>query len=452
MIFLYEKKVLVLGLARSGMAAVKLLVNLGAEVTVSESKALDSIKELPELEKMGVRVVNQTGEVFEEDFFLAVKNPGINGNLWFVRRLRERGIPVITEIELGFMVSMRQHYVAITGSNGKTTTATLTYEIIKAQHPDKTLLCGNIGIAFCEMVLKYDLINNDGYYIVLEVSNFQLLDIVRFRPETAVIINLAADHLDFMGTEDAYYRSKLRIYENMKKGDLFLYNIDDELINAYTRQVPVNSDIMTYSLRDSSADLFADREWVYLKGEKLFPLSLVKVVGRHNVQNVLVGIGAALKCGVSKENIEKAVGEFRGVEHRIEFVREVRGVRYYNDSKGTNVDATVTALKAFTSPVILLAGGHEKGLKLTPLKPLMVGVKCLIGYGECGERICRSLGHYTNSCFLANDLAGAMNTAVALAERGDVVLLSPTTSSYDQYSCFEERGEHFKSLVNAIGE
>ena len=146
------KRVLVLGLARSGMAAVKLLHKLGAVVTVSEQKAPSDIKELPELEKMGVRVVNQDKEIFEEDYFLAVKNPGINGKLWFVKRLRERGISVITEIELAFMVSAPQHYIAITGSNGKTTTSTLVYEIIKEQYPDKTLLCGNIGIALCEMV------------------------------------------------------------------------------------------------------------------------------------------------------------------------------------------------------------------------------------------------------------------------------------------------------------
>ena len=444
----FGKRVLVLGLARSGMAAVKLLHKLGAIVTVSESKALSDIKELPVLQEMGVRVVNQTEEVFEEDFFLAVKNPGINGKLWFVKRLRERGISVITEIELAFMVSAPQHYVAITGSNGKTTTSTLAYEIIKAQHPDKTLLCGNIGIALCEMVLEYDLINNEGFYIVLEISNFQLLDIVDFCPETAVIINLAADHLDFMGTEDAYYRSKLRVYENMKQGDLFLYNMDDELIRTYTKEVPVGCDIITYSLEDSSADLYADEKAVYFKGKELFPVTDIKVVGRHNVQNVLVGVGAALKCGVSEENIRNAVASFNGVEHRIEFVREMDGIRFYNDSKGTNVDATVTALKAFCAPVILLAGGHEKGLDLSPLKPLLSGVKSVISFGECGERIYRELSGEKG--ILTENLAEALSEAMNMAESGDVVLLSPTTSSYDQYTCFEQRGEHFKSLVNSL--
>ena len=442
------KKVLVLGLARSGMAAVKLLTRLGAEVTVSESRALSDIKELSELQAMGVRVVNQTEDIFEEDYFLAVKNPGINGRLWFVKRLRERGISVITEIELAFMVSAPQHYVAITGSNGKTTTATLTYEIIRSQHPDKTLLCGNIGIALCEMVLQYDLINNSGYYIVLEISNFQLLDIVDFRPETAVIINLAADHLDFMGTEDAYYRSKLRVYENMKGEDLFLYNLDDELISSYTKEVPVGCDVCTYSLVDSSADLYADESAVYFKGKELFPVSDIRVVGRHNVQNVLVGVGSAIKCGVSPENIRSAIAAFRGVEHRIEFVREKDGIRYYNDSKGTNVDATVTALKAFSAPVILLAGGHEKGLDLSPLKPLLSGVKKVISYGECGERIHRELAD--SQGILTDNLENAVKEAVKIAASGDVVLLSPTTSSYDQYTCFEQRGEHFKALVNSL--
>lgn len=444
----FGKKVLVLGLARSGMAAVKLLHKLGAVITVSEAKALSDIKELPELEKMGVRVVNQDKEIFEEDYFLAVKNPGINGNLWFVKRLRERGISVITEIELAFMVSASQHYVAITGSNGKTTTSTLAYEIIKAQYPDKTLLCGNIGVALCEMVLQYDLIHNEGYYIVLEISNFQLVDIVDFCPETAVIINLAADHLDFMGTEDAYFRSKLRVYENMKKGDLFLFNMDDELIGSYTKEVPVNCDVMTYSLEDSTADLYADREYVYLKGERFFPVSDIKVVGRHNVQNVLVGVASALKCGVSKENIVNAVGSFTGVEHRIEFVREKNGIRFYNDSKGTNVDATVTALKAFDCPVILLAGGHEKGLDLSPLKPFLKGVKLLVAYGECGGRIHKELSDCEG--VLTDNLSLALEEAMKKALPGDVVLLSPTTSSYDQYSCFEERGEHFKSLVKSL--
>lgn len=443
------KKVLVLGLARSGTAAVKLLLKLGADITVSESKPLDGIKELDWLKENGVRVVNQEKEVFEEDYFTVIKNPGINGSLWFVKRLRERNIPVITEIELAFDVCAPQHYIAVTGSNGKTTTSTLLYEIISKVHPDKTHLSGNIGVALCETAVENDLLNDPGHYIVLEISNFQLLDIDKFRPEIAVIMNLSADHLDFMGSEDAYYRSKCRVYENMRNSDIFLKNIDDKLVGEYTKNIPVHCKQVTYSLENDTADYYADDKFVYGFGKKLFPLDIIKVVGRHNVQNVLVASAAAMAAGLTADEVSKGVGEFKGVEHRIEFVRELNGVKYYNDSKGTNVDATRIALKAFDAPVILLAGGHEKGLSFEPLKEYMNGVKKLVAYGECGRRMYDEL---KDSCDaeLTDNLEHALKIAVKCAEKGDIVLLSPTTSSYDQYTCFEERGEHFKKLVNRI--
>ena len=443
------KKVLVLGLARSGVAAIKLLLKLGADITVSESKPIDQIKELGWLRENGVRVVNQEPEIFEEEFDLAVKNPGINGKLWFVKRLRERGIPVITEIELAFNVCAPQHYIAVTGSNGKTTTSTLLYEIISKARPGITHLSGNIGVALCETAVENDLLNDPGHYIVLEISNFQLLDIDKFRPQIAVIMNLSADHLDFMGSEDAYYRSKCRVYENMRDDDIFLKNIDDPLVAQYTEKLPVHCREITYSLENSGADYYADDKYVYAFEKKLFPLDIIKVVGRHNVQNVLVACAAAAGAGLTPEQIAAGVSDFKGVEHRIEFVREVNGVKYYNDSKGTNVDATRIALKAFTAPVILLAGGHEKGLSFEPLTEYMKGVKKLIAYGECGERMYKELSPYCDAV-LTDNLPHAVEEAQKCVRPGDVVLLSPTTSSYDQYTCFEERGEHFKSLVNAL--
>ena len=443
------KRVLVLGLARSGLAAVKLLLKLGSEVTVSESKPLDEIKELDFLISSGVRVVNQDKEIFEEDYYEVIKNPGINGRLWFVQRLRERGIPVITEIELAFKTAAPQHYIAVTGSNGKTTTASLLYEIVCGCYPEKTHLCGNIGVALCDTVLENNLLENPGHYIVLEVSNFQLLDIKTFRPQVAVIINLAADHLDFMGSEDAYYRSKTRVYENMCGDDVFFKNIDDALVEKYTSLVPVNCRQISYSLENSTADYYADDKNIYAFGKKLLGLDEIKVVGRHNVQNVLVASAAAAAMGVPASQIALAVSQFRGVEHRIEFVRELHGVKYYNDSKGTNVDATRIALKAFTSPVILLAGGYEKGLSFEPLREYLGGVKKIIAYGACGKRLMDELAGEKG--VLTKNLSEALNKAYEIACPGDIVLLSPTTSSFDQYSCFEERGEHFKALVNALG-
>ena len=444
-----DKKVLVLGLARSGIAAVKLLTRLGAVVTVSEAKPLNEIKELTWLKELGVKVVNQEKEVFEESYDLAVKNPGINGKLWFVQRLRERNIPVITEIELAFSVCAPQHFIAITGSNGKTTTTTLLYEILNYAHPGKTHLSGNIGIALCETVLENNLLTESGHYIVLEISNFQLLDIVNFRPEISVIINLAPDHLDFMGSEDAYYRSKCRVYENMRDNDIFLKNIDDALVNEYTEKIPVNCKTVTYSLENGNADYYADYDYIYSRGKKLFPISTIKVVGRHNVQNVLVSVCAAEALGLTAQQIEEAVSSFRGVEHRVEFVREINGIKYYNDSKGTNVDATRIALKSFNAPVILLAGGFEKGLSFEPLKEYMKGIKKLIAYGACGERLYNELD-IDGKGVLTDTLDNALKIANENAESGDIVLLSPTTSSFDQFSCFEERGDYFKKLVNEL--
>ncbi|MBQ7638088.1 MAG: UDP-N-acetylmuramoyl-L-alanine--D-glutamate ligase [Clostridia bacterium] len=441
------KKVLIIGLARSGLAAVKLLLKLGAEITVSESKPESEIKEAAFLKENGVRLVGQTPDIFEEDYELAVKNPGINGNLPFIRRLRERGVPVITEIELAYRVSAKQFYIAVTGTNGKTTTSTLIYEILKKAFPGKAHVTGNIGTALCETVLQNDLINESGHYIVLEISNFQLVDIVDFRPDVSVILNLAPDHIDFMGSEDAYYRSKCRVYENADESCVFLKNVDDAILEEYVKSIPVKAKTVTFSTQ-KSADIWADDKNVYAFGKTLFGLDIIKIVGRHNVQNVIASVGAALAAGVPENVIADSVAGFSGVEHRIEFVRELDGVRYYNDSKGTNVDATVTALKAFNRPVVLLAGGFEKGLSFEPLKPFLKGVKQVIGFGACGERLIRELTD--NRGILVDDLSEALTEAKELTSPGDVVLLSPTTSSFDQYSCFEERGEHFKKLVEAL--
>jgi len=442
-----NKKVLVMGLARSGLAAIDLLLKLGADVTVSEGKPLDQVKEREELGAKGVKLISQSEVSAEDGYSLVIKNPGINGKQEFVQQFVRKGIPVTTEIELAFDVCPDQHYIAVTGTNGKTTTCTLLYEVMEKAFPGRAYLSGNIGTALCRTIIDNNLMDTPGCYIVLEISNFQLLDIIRFRPEVSVIINLAPDHLDFMGSEDAYYRSKARVYENQKEGDIFLKNLDDALVDEYNGICPVNCRTVTYSLVNPSADYFADEEFVYACGEKLFPVSSIKVVGRHNVQNVLVAVSAARSLGAADEDIIAAVSSFKGVEHRIEYVRELDGVKYYNDSKGTNVDATVIALRAFSCHVFLLAGGHEKGLPLEPLKALLGNVT-IVAYGECGPRIYKELAD--ESGVLVENLQQAVDFAHSKAEAGDVVLLSPTTSSYDQYTCFEERGEHFKSLVNAL--
>ncbi len=442
------KKVLVIGLARSGLAAIKVLHRLGAEITLSETKTRDQLPEAEELEALGVTIRDQSMPVFEEKYDLAVKNPGVPYRAPTIMKLKENGVPVITEIELAYRVSKPQHFLAITGSNGKTTTSTLLYEILHKAFGEKAHLCGNIGIALCEMVMDYNLFENEGHYFALEVSNFQLVDIDKFRPEVATIINLSPDHIDFMGGLDNYYKSKTEIYRNMRDGDEFILNTDDKTLLEYVSRYPVKCPVNSFSLDRDDTDSFIRDGFIYIRGEKVMPLSAINLVGKHNIQNVMVAVAAAKAVGISNDIITQAVSEFKGVEHRIEFVREINGVRYYNDSKGTNTDATVTAVKSFDRGVILLVGGFEKGLPMDELRANLGSVKQVIGYGACGARLISELA--PDDGILVNTLNEAVSRAYEIAQSGDTVLLSPTTSSFDQYSCFEERGDHFKELVNAL--
>ncbi len=444
------KKVLVLGLARSGMAAVKLLLKTGAVITVSESKKREDIAELDFLTENGVEVTDQGEEVFERDFDLVIKNPGIPYRKWFVVRLEERGIPVITEIELAFRLAKKQHYAAITGTNGKTTTTTLVWEVLNEAYPGKAHLAGNIGIPLCEVVLENNLLEEEGHYIALEMSNFQLLHIDTFRPEFAVIINMTPDHLDYMGSLEAYYESKTRIYMNMAEGDTFLLNEDDPIVKEYTARHPFKPGcrVETFSLNLKNTDCFEKEGAVYCEGEKIVEASELKIVGRHNLQNAMVAVCAARAMGVDKDTIRKVITRFEGVEHRIEFVRELGGVKYYNDSKGTNTDATIIAVRSFEKNVILLVGGFEKGLDMAELKKNLQSVKQVIGYGACGERLAKEL--FGEKGIVVTTLDEALAEAVKIAENGDTVLLSPSTSSFDQFKNFEERGEYFKKIVNEL--
>jgi UDP-N-acetylmuramoylalanine--D-glutamate ligase len=444
-----NKKILIIGMARSGVAAAKLANKLGATVTVTEKKNIEEIKETEELRNLGVNVCQQSDEIFADDFDLVIKNPGINGKLPFITQFKERNIPVITEIEFAYSVMKKQNIIAVTGSNGKTTSCTLLYEIVKAAHPANTVLCGNIGKALCDTVLENDLLNNDGYNIILEISNFQLVDIINFKPDFATILNLSADHLDFHKDEDEYFSSKCRIYENMKKDDNFFLNIDDATLLNYIEKYTIKANVSTFST-EKTADIYADSDNIYASGEHLMPIKDIKIVGRHNVQNILACISVAIKMGIDKNIIVDVVKNFGGVEHRIEFVRELDGVKYYNDSKATNIDAVITSIKAFDKPIILLVGGFEKNLSFEPMLPYYKKLKKVICFGACGKRL---FDEFTNGGgILVNTLDEALNEARKIAVDGDVILLSPTTSSYDQYSCFEERGEHFKKLVNGYGQ
>lgn len=442
------KKVLVVGLARSGMAAIKVLHKLGADIILSERKPAEELKELATLKELGVTIVDQSMEVFDQHYDLCVKNPGVPYRSPFMEALAQHGVSVITEIELAFQVAKPQHYIAITGTNGKTTTTTLVYEILNAAFPGKAHLCGNIGIPLCEIVMEEGLMEESDHYIALEISNYQLVNIDRFRPDVATIINLTPDHVDFMGSLEAYYKSKTEVYRNMKPEDTFILNADDPVLAEYVEKYPVPATVKSFSLDNTDTDNYVKDGQLFVGDEPVLPLTSIRLPGKHNLQNVMIAVSVAKVLGISNETIQEVVEGFTGVEHRIEFVRELDGVRYYNDSKGTNTDATVTALKAFDKGVILLLGGFEKGLPMDDVKAHLGCVKKVIGFGACGPRlVADTVG---DDGIVVTTLDEAVAEAVKIAEPGDTVLLSPTTSSFDQYTCFEERGDHFKKLVNAL--
>ncbi len=447
---LKNKNVLVLGLAKSGKAAIRLLEKLEANIVLNESKPLEEIENYQGYLDRGIEIVSggHPGELFERDFDFVVKNPGINYHKDFVLRLKERGIPVYCEIELGYMFAKKQHYYAITGTNGKTTTVSLLDHILKGQYQD-VYLAGNVGTPFCDIVVDHDLMERENCHVVLEMSNFQLLDIATFKPEGATIINLTPDHLDYMASLDEYYASKLNIYMNQDENDFFILNTDDEILAQYFQNRPCQGEVVTMSL-EAQQDIKIQDGMISIYDQPVISLDKITLVGRHNLQNIMIATGFAYKAGVSIATIAKQIESFKGVEHRIEFVREFEGVKYYNDSKGTNTDATITAIKAFDRPIILMIGGFEKNLDLSGMASLNDQIKTLITFGATKQRFADDMNH--PDTHICEGLESAILKAYELSKEGDIVLLSPSTSSYDEFKSYIKRGEYFKKIVNQLGE
>ena len=279
------------------------------------------------------------------------------------------------------------------------------------------------------------------------MSNFQLIDIEEFKPEVASVLNLTPDHLDYMDSLDEYYASKMRIYMNQDANDLFINNSDDETLQSYLAKYPVPSRIETFSVK-GHADVELKGNAIYYKGQKVIDRDEIKIVGLHNVANMMVAIASCAAVGVSLDSIHDTLAAFKGVEHRIEFVRELDGVRYYNDSKGTNTDAAVIAIKAFEKPVILLMGGHEKNLDLKDVREQNPLIKTLICFGETKERFSKDMAH--PHTIVVDHMKDAILKAKEIAKEGDVVLLSPSTSSFDEFHSYVERGNVFKDIVNKL--
>ena len=447
--WLRGRTVSVVGLARSGVAACRLLRRLGAVVLASDAKPRAALgKDALALEGEGV--VLSTGGHPTEAFRgagLVVVSPGVPKDLPVLGNLRGAGVSVIGELELAWR-AMEAQVIAITGTNGKTTATALTGALLREQSRP-VLVAGNIGTPLSTHALTFP---PDGI-VVVEVSSFQLETIETFRPRVAAVLNLSADHLDRHGSFDEYVRAKLRIFENQTEADCAVLNADDALTAqlASRSKAPV---VFFSRARRLDHGVFCQDGWIVatLNGhvEPICPVGEVFLRGTHNLENVLAATACALWTGIAPEPLRRAVALFRGVEHRIEWTRDLGGGAYYNDSKGTNVASTIKALESFSEPVILIAGGRGKGQDFGPLAEAARGrVRCLILIGEDREKIRRALGEEIPSAF-----AGSMEEAVRLARQGarpgDVVLLSPACASFDMFENFEQRGRVFKTAVLAL--
>lgn len=431
------KDVLVIGAARSGIAAAKLLHKHGYSVVLTDMK---EIAPKEELEAMGIRVYDNGHPDFlkDKEYEFIVKNPGIPYRAPLVAYFREKGVPIYTEIETASWFAPGFQYGAVTGTDGKTTITTLLHEMLKAKDP-RAQAAGNIGLPLSEVVNEME---GSDIPVALELSNFQLLGIEKFRPHISVVSNLAPDHLDYMDSLEEYYQSKFRIYENTTPEDFFIRNLDDPNVMHYAQNLPCQ--VIDFSLSDPKANLKVVDGSVYLDDLRLFDVKDLKLVGSFNLANAMMAAAMAYHLGVDQPIIEKVIQEFKGVEHRIEYVDAFNDIRIYNDSKATNTHSAEAALSSFDGGIRLLAGGKDKGIDYSVLKQYDDRIAKCYSFGQIQDVFKEIFGH-TQTC---DTMEKALDAALDEARPGEVILLCPATSSFDQFKNYEVRGEIFKDLVH----
>ncbi|WP_100330825.1 UDP-N-acetylmuramoyl-L-alanine--D-glutamate ligase [Bacillus xiapuensis] len=441
-----HKKVLVLGLAKSGVSAALLLHKLGAFVTVNDQKPLSENPQAQHLLEQGIKVIcgSHPIELLEEGFEAIVKNPGIPYTNPLVSGAIQRKIPVLTEVELAYLIS-EAPFIGITGTNGKTTTTTLIYEMFKADHAP-AILAGNIGKVASEVVQQATKKDQ----VVIELSSFQLMGIDRFRPRIAIITNLYEAHLDYHGTKEAYAKAKLNITKNQTEEDYLIVNADQDALIRLTKESRAN--IVPFSTKKAveNGACIENGELCFRK-ESIMKVKDIALPGAHNLENILSAVSAVKLAGVSNQAIQRVLTTFSGVKHRTQFVRELKGRRFYNDSKATNTLATKSALAAFSEPIILLAGGLDRGNGFDDLIPYMKRVKALVTFGQTAGKLTEMAERAGVAQVVKTDhMQEAVTQAYRLSAEGDVILLSPACASWDQYKTFEQRGDIFIEAVHTL--
>ena len=446
---LVGKKVLIIGAARSGIAAARFLLNEGATVALNDRKPLDQwSREALALKESGVGLLpgDPPGWLLDQ-IELVVVSPGVPANIIPIRYAERAGAEVIGEIELAARY-LKGRVVAITGSNGKTTTTSLIGELLRDAGLPNVQVGGNIGKPLISMV---DDSRDDGWTVV-ELSSFQLETIKTFRPSIAIVLNVTPNHMDRYETFNDYAAAKHRIFMNQTADDVAVLNADDETVSSWASGL--RAKVMWFSVRREL------EEGVFLRGDELvygdqvlLRVNELKLRGLHNVENVAAAFAAGIAAGASIESMAATAKQFNPVEHRLEFVAEISGIRFYNDSKATSVDATVKALEAFAQEagkIVLILGGRGKKAPYEPLAPLVKSkVRRLVLIGEDAETIANELGEFA-PIDRATDMNDAVQRSFNAAEKGDVVLLAPACASFDMFESFEHRGQVFKSAVTDL--
>ena len=441
------KKVLVIGFGISGINAAKLLVKLGAKVVANDQKTPADPTVIADLEALGIKTI--TGDnplsLAKEGFDYVVKNPGIPYDVPLVAKFVELGTPIITEAELAAEI-FPGHLVSVTGSNGKTTTTTLIQKILANGLSGKVEYAGNIGVSFSKIAEKLSAEDT----IVTELSSFQLLGAPTIHPHIAVITNIFENHLDYHKTRENYINAKLNITRNQTVDDYLVINLDREEWQRLAKRT--NATVVPFSrLMKSKEGAYVENGQLCWRGEAIMPIDKVRLIGPQNIENALAALAVAKLSGINNEAIIQVLTTFTGVRHRLQFVLEANDRIFYNDSKSTDIEATQVALQGFKQPVILLAGGLDRGYTFERLVPYFKAhVKHLIVFGECKDKM-KAAGEMAGIPVTeAQDAVAAVPVAWQLSKPGDVILLSPANASWDQFPSFEVRGDKFIEAVEQV--
>lgn len=443
-----NKKVLVLGLAKSGESAARVLNQLGAIVTVNDGKPFDENPAAQDLLAEGIKVV--TGghplDLLEEDFAVMVKNPGIPYNNPMVERAMALKIPIITEVELAYLIS-ESPIVGITGTNGKTTTTTLIADILNVDGK-VAKLSGNIGFPASDVASK----STADETLIMELSSFQLMGIEAFQPKIAVITNLFSAHLDYHSSQDNYEAAKWRIQENMTADDFLVLNFNQAKLRD--KATLTSAQVVPFSTTEIvETGAYVSDGQIYFKGDKIMAVAGLSLPGEHNVENALAAICVAKLSGVSNAAITRVLTTFSGVKHRLQYLGQKAQIKFYNDSKATNILATQKALSGFDNHTLwLLAGGLDRGNGFEELSADVADLKGMIVFGETAPKLRALAESLAIPVYDSKNVATATVLAYSKAEAGDTVLLSPANASWDQYKTFEQRGDLFIDAFTGLEE